>query len=71
MPFFIKLSQSYSDASLRAWSLPFAVAMGETDILFSQGGLKHFQGYSRTIDGVNKTIHVTSGRMSNTALKAA
>ena len=44
--------------------------MGETDSLFSQGKLKHFQGSSRTIDGVNRTIHVISGRMSNSALKA-
>ena len=44
--------------------------MSETDTLFSQGKLQHFQGTSRTIDGVNRTIHVTTGRMSNSALKA-
>ena len=61
---------SNSDASLRAWSLLCEDAMGETDSLFSQGKLKHFQGSSRTIDCVNRTIYVTSGRMSHTALKA-
>merc|ERR1712112_413313 len=53
-----------SEASHRAWSLLFEDAMGETDLLFSQGELKNFEHTSRTIDGINRTIHVTTGRLS-------
>ena len=61
---------SNSTASHRAWSLIFEDAMGETDTLYSQGHLKHFECSTRTIGGVNRTIHVTTSRMSNAALKA-
>ena len=44
--------------------------MGETDLLFSQGKLKNFEGTSKTIDGINRTIHVTTGRLSSTAVAA-
>ena len=42
----------------------------KTDLLFSQGKLKSFEGSSRTIEGVNRSIHVTKGRLSNSALIA-
>ena len=44
--------------------------MSETDLLFSQGKLRNFEGSSRTIEGVNRSIHVTTGRLSNSALIA-
>ena len=44
--------------------------MPETDLLFSQGKLKNFEGSSRTIEGVNRSIHVTTGRLSSSALIA-
>ena len=44
--------------------------MPKTDLLFSQGKLKSFEGSSRTIEGVNRSIHVTKGRLSNSALIA-
>ena len=44
--------------------------MGETDLLFSQGKLKNFEGTSKTIEGLNRTIHVTTGRLSNSAVAA-
>merc|ERR1712240_369939 len=50
-----------SEASHRAWSLLFEDAMGETDLLFSQSELKNFEDTSRTIEGINRTIHVTTG----------
>merc|ERR1712240_90620 len=59
-----------SDASHRAWSLLFENAMGETDLLFSQGELKNFEHTSRTIEGINRTIHVTTGRFSGAAVSA-
>ena len=59
-----------SEASHRAWSLLFEDAMGETDLLFSQGELKNFEGTSRTIEGINRTIHVTTGRLSGAAVAA-
>merc|ERR1712041_37744 len=59
-----------SEASHRAWSLLFEDAMGETDLLFSQGELKNFEHTSRTIQGINRTIHVTTGRLSGTAVSA-
>merc|ERR1711867_326868 len=58
----------HSEASHRAWSLLFEDAMGETDLLFSQGELKNFEHTSRTIDGINRTIHVTTGRFSGAAV---
>ena len=61
---------SNSEASHRAWSLLFEDAMPETDLLFSQGKLKNFEGSSRTIEGVNRSIHVTTGRLSSSALIA-
>ena len=39
-----------SEASHRAWSLLFEDAMSETDLLFSQGKLRNFEGSSRTIE---------------------
>merc|ERR1712089_37939 len=54
----------------RAWSLLFEDAMRETDLLFSQGELKNFEGTSRTIEGINRTIHVTTGRLSGAAVAA-
>merc|ERR1712177_28830 len=59
-----------SEASHRAWSLLFEDAMGETDLLFSQGELKNFEHTSRTIQGINRTIHVTTGRLSGAAVSA-
>merc|ERR1712041_5155 len=59
-----------SEASHRAWSLLFEDAMGETDLLFSQGELKNFEGTSRTIEGINRTIHVTTGRLSGAVVAA-
>jgi len=59
-----------SEASHRAWSLLFEDAMGETDLLFSQGELKNFEHTSRTIQGINRTIHVTTGRLSSAAVSA-
>merc|ERR1712089_52606 len=56
-----------SEASHRAWSLLFEDAMGETDLLFSQGELKNFEGTSRTIEGINRTIHVIIVRLSSSA----
>ena len=44
--------------------------MPKIDLLFSQGKLKSFEGYSRTIEGVNRSIQVTKGRLSNSALIA-
>merc|ERR1711867_148240 len=44
--------------------------MGETDLLFSQGELKNFEGTSKTIEGINRTIHVTTGRLSSTSVAA-
>merc|ERR1712101_13127 len=57
-----------SEASHKAWSLLFEDAMGETDLLFSQGELKNFEHTSRTIQGINRTIHVTTGRFSGAAV---
>lgn len=59
-----------SEASHRAWSLLFEDAMGETDLLFSQGELKNFEHTSRNIEGINRTIHVTTGRFSSAAVSA-
>ncbi len=39
-----KHTTSNSEASHKAWSLLFEDAMGETDLLFSQGKLKNFEG---------------------------
>ena len=44
--------------------------MPKIDLLFSQGKLKSFEGSSRTVEGVNRSIHVTKGRLSNSALIA-
>ena len=44
--------------------------MGETDLLFSQGELKNFKHTSRTIQGINRTIHLTTGRLSSAAVSA-
>ena len=44
--------------------------MSETDLLFSQGKLRNFEGSSRTIEGINRLIHVTTGRLSRSALIA-
>ena len=45
-------------------------AMDETDHQFSQGNLKYFEGSTRTIKWVIRSIHITTGRLSKTALKA-
>ena len=37
---------------------------------FSQGNLNNIEGSASTIDGVNRSIHVTTGRFSNTDLQA-
>ena len=42
----------------------------KTDLLFSQGKLKSFKGSSGTIKGVNRSIHVTTGRLSKSSLIA-
>ena len=57
-------------ASHRVWSLLLDGAIDDTDELFSQGNLKNFKGSTSTIEGVNRSIHVTTGRFSNTALQA-
>ena len=44
--------------------------MPKIDLLFSQGKLKSFEGSSRTVEGVNRSIHVTKGRLSNSTLIA-
>merc|ERR1712240_313378 len=54
-----KHTTSNSEASYKAWSLIFEDAKGETDLLFSQGKLKNFEGTSKTFEGVNRTIHIT------------
>ena len=59
---------SNSEASHRAWSLLFEDAMPETDLLFSQGDLKNFEVSSRTMEGINRSIHVTTGRLSSSTL---
>ena len=51
-------------ASNGAWSLSFEDAMNETDNLFSQGNLKIFEGCTRTIEGVIRSIHLITGRFS-------
>ena len=61
---------SNTEASHMAWSLLFEDAMSETDLLFSQGKLRNFEGSSRTIEGINRLIHITTGRLSNSALRA-
>merc|ERR1712240_475273 len=65
-----KHTTSNSEASHKAWSLLFEDSMGETDLLFSQGELKNFEGTSKTIEGLNRTIHVTTGRLSGAAVAA-
>ena len=42
--------------------------MPKTDLLFFQGKLKSFGGFSRAIEGVNGSTHVTKRRLSNSAL---
>ena len=44
--------------------------MPKIDLLFSQGKLKIFEGSSRAIEGVTRSIHVTKGRLSNSTLIA-
>ena len=44
--------------------------MSETDLLFPQGKFRNFEGSSRSIEGVNRSIHVTKGRLSNSTLIA-
>ena len=44
--------------------------MPKIDLLFSQEKLKSFEGSSRTVEGVNRSIHVTKGRLSNSTLIA-
>ena len=45
--------------------------MNERDLLLSSGILNHLQGPSRTIEEVDRIIHVTTGIFSSSALKAA
>ena len=61
---------SNAEVSKNAWSLLFEDAMPLTDSLFSQGNLKGFKGCTRTLHRLNRSIHVTTGRFSKTALKA-
>ena len=42
--------------------------MPKIDLLFFQGKLKSFEGSSRTVEGVTRSIHVTKGRLSDSAL---
>ena len=56
-------------ASNRAWSLLFEDVIFENDNLFSQGSLKNVEGCTRTIEGVDRSIHLTTGRFSKTSLK--
>ena len=44
--------------------------MPKTDLLFFQGKLKSFGGFSRAIEGVNGSTHVTKRRLSNSTLIA-
>ena len=44
--------------------------MLKIDLSLSQGKLKSFEGSSRTVEGVTRSIHVTKGRLSNSALIA-
>ena len=41
--------------------------MPKTDLLFFQGKLKNFEGFSRAIEDVTRSIHVTKskGRLSD------
>ena len=67
------LASSYMSnfaGSRRAWYLLFEDAISETDILFCQGSLKTIKGYTQTIEGVNRSIDVTTDRMSHIVLKA-
>ena len=59
-----------SEASHKTWSLLFGDAMPKIDLLFSQDKLKSFGGFSRAIEGVNGSTHVTKRRLSNSALIA-
>ena len=51
-----------SEASHKTWSLLFGDAMPKIDLLFSQDKLKSFGGFSRAIEGVNRS------RLSNSDL---
>ena len=42
--------------------------MPKTDLLFFQGKLKNFEGFSRAIEDVNGSTHVTKRRLSNSDL---
>ena len=42
--------------------------MPKIDLLFFQGKLRNFEGSSRTSEGVKRSIHVATGRLSNSAL---
>ena len=42
--------------------------MPKIDLLFFQGKLKIFEGSSRTVEGVTRSINVTKGRLSDSAL---
>ena len=42
--------------------------MPKIDLLFFQGKLKSFEGSSRTVEGVTRSIHVTKGILSDSAL---
>ena len=59
---------SGTEAGARARSLLLEDAMGLTDQLFSDGQLDNIS--ARTVAGLNRTLHVTQGRLSTTALAA-
>ena len=63
-----KPSLSGTEALQRAKSLLFEDVMDLTDDLFSGGQLEHLD--ARTVEGVNRTLHVTRGRFTKSALAA-
>ena len=38
------------------------------DLSLSQSKLKNFEGFSRTVEGVTRSIHVTKARLPDSAL---
>ena len=44
--------------------------MGFTDSLLSEGKLKSLEDSTETEEGINRTLHVTQGRFSKTAIES-
>ena len=58
----------FLDCLKQAKALMFEASMEETDLLISQGRLEGFS--IETIDGINRSVHYTTGRFgSNTTKK--